>query len=218
MNIKSLSKNNFIRFSKLEGCQHIANEYALETILIICRDFKIKSILEIGLGIGAIVDTVQQYYSIKTKDLNYSGTEANDFCLSVLPNNVIDFKALTLFDSISMITEKYKFDLIILDGSDDNLEHLKSLLSFSGIIFVEGGRGNQVLNLKQIFPKSLHSEIISLKRNRPYGPFDHSHWMGGGQLIFVNPTIFQKIYWFKEKVTTYLKYRLRKLYTFLKIK
>lgn len=66
MLVSAMAKDSFRRFSKLEGCQHIANEYAIETILKICRDFKIKSILEVGLGIGAIVDTVQIYYNTQT--------------------------------------------------------------------------------------------------------------------------------------------------------
>jgi hypothetical protein len=218
MLVSAMAKDSFRRFSKLEGCQHIANEYALETILKICRDFKIKSILEVGLGIGAIADTVQIYYNTQNRNLNYSGTEANQFCLSVLPFNVKDFKSLILFDSIALVTENSKFDLIILDAADDNLEKLISLISASGIIFVEGGRGRQVQKLKQIFSNALHAEVISLKRNRPYGPFNSAHWMGGGQLIFVNPTLIQKMYWFKEKVITFTKYKLRKLYTYFKIK
>ena len=54
MNYKKIAKDNYKKFAFIDGNQHIASEYALITILKLIEDFNVKSILEVGLGIGSI--------------------------------------------------------------------------------------------------------------------------------------------------------------------
>ena len=65
--------------------------------------------------------------------------------------------------------------------------------------------------IKNIFPDYIHVEIISKEKNPNYGPFSSESWSGGGQLIFINPNLYQRYYWFKEKLKSYLKRRLRRI-------
>ena len=72
-------------FSTLDGNQHIASEYALRMINRIIGAFGIKSVLELGLGIGSISYSVLDFSSKKNLGIDYTGTESNTFCLGVLP-------------------------------------------------------------------------------------------------------------------------------------
>ena len=58
MQTEQLAKNNYYRFCKLEGSEYIATGFALFQILKIIKIFEVKTVLEIGLGIGSISDSV----------------------------------------------------------------------------------------------------------------------------------------------------------------
>jgi len=58
---KNLAIQNYKRFCEMEGSDCIASEFALETILKIIKIFNVNAILELGLGIGSISDTVLKY-------------------------------------------------------------------------------------------------------------------------------------------------------------
>jgi hypothetical protein len=208
---RNLAIENYERFSQLEGSDFIASEFALETILKLIKRYRINNIFEIGLGIGCIVDTVQQYCKEHNVKINYFGTETNSFCLEALSNNLRYYDDLKVTDSIEGIPNGMKFPLIIIDGTEKSLELIKPLLSEHAIIFIEGYRGGQTQHIKKIFPNILHTETISLKKNRPYGPHIKGHWMGGGQLLFVNPNVKQRLHWISEKIKTKLKYLRRKV-------
>ncbi len=210
MNSKELAKENYKRFSYIDGNAHIASEYALFTILKLIKDFKIKSVLELGLGIGSISDTVFKFAKVNNKKIQYTGTESNEFCLNALESNIENYTSIELYSSISDILNNQKYDLVIVDGSDDFLKKIASFCKPNTIIFVEGYRGSQINSLKSIFPNFMHVEIISLYKNPKYGPFPSDKWAGGGQLIFINPSFSNRIYWFKEKLKSFLKRRLRK--------
>lgn len=210
MNYKELAKENYKRFSYIDGNTHIASEYALSTILKLLEDFKVKSILEVGLGIGSISDTILKYTKIKNQKIEYTGTESNDFCLNALKTNVENYNLIELYASISDIANNQKYDFIIVDGSDESLKKIASFCKTNTIIFVEGFRSSQVDSIKSIFPNFKHVEIISLYKNPKHGPFPTEKWAGGGQLIFINPSFIDKTYWFKEKLKSFLKRRLRK--------
>lgn len=210
MNYEKIAEENYKKFSYIEGNQYIATEYALKTILRIIDDFKIQSILELGLGIGSISDTVFKYSNEKKIDIYYTGTEANDFCLQALKDNVEEYQRINLFSDIAKINNDKKYDLIIVDGSDESLKILARFTHANTIVFVEGWRGAQVNLIKDVFPKSMHVEIIASYKNPKYGPFPSDSWSGGGQLILINPTLYKKAYWFKEKTASFLKRRLRK--------
>lgn len=210
MDYKITAQNTFKKFSSIDGNQHIAGEYAIETVLKLIDDFRIKSVLELGLGIGSISDAVLNYSKKNNLGIKYFGTEANEFCLDSLKSNVEDYDNIKLFSNFSGINVSEKFDLIIVDGSDSSLNEIDKFCKKDTIIFIEGFRGVQVHTIKEIFPNYLHAEMISIYKNKIYSPFPADKWSCGGQLIFTNPSFKQKYYWFKEKVNTSLKYRLRK--------
>ncbi|MBP8157598.1 MAG: hypothetical protein KAX93_04405, partial [Flavobacterium sp.] len=58
MNSDKLATKTYLKFSTIEGNQHIASEYALKCTLRLIQDFQLKNILEVGIGIGCIADTI----------------------------------------------------------------------------------------------------------------------------------------------------------------
>jgi hypothetical protein len=209
MNYKENAADTYKKFSALEGNQHIAGDYAIEKILELIKDFKIKNILEIGLGIGSIVDAVLNFSKVNNLKINYYGTEANEFCLEALKKNVTDLDEIHLFPDLEFLKTEAKFDLVIVDGSDESLTKVRHLLAPRSLLFIEGGRASQIQFLKELFPKFVYAEIISVRKPPEYGPY-HQKWTGGGSLIFTNPNFVQKCYCFNEKVKTFLKRRARK--------
>lgn len=206
-----IASRNYKRFCSLNGSNYIASEFALETILRIIDKFNLSHILELGLGIGSISDTVLKYSKIKKQPIEYLGTEKNDFCLGVLPNYVEDYDKIQIFSEIKEIHDK-KFDLIIIDGSDDLLKSIEKYCTKNALIFIEGGRAEQTKTVLDIFPKSLFVNVITLKKNPPYAHEGRSvdSYIGGGQLIFTNPTFKMKLFWMKEKISTFIKIKIRK--------
>ena len=49
-----LAEKTYLKFSKIDGNQHIASEYALKCALRLIQDFQLKSILEVGIGISSV--------------------------------------------------------------------------------------------------------------------------------------------------------------------
>ncbi|MFH6769640.1 hypothetical protein V8G56_12885 [Gaetbulibacter aquiaggeris] len=209
--IKKIAEENYKFFCELNGSDYIASEFALFTILNLIQKFKIKSVLELGMGIGSVSDTILKCSKEKKESLSYYGTELNEFCLSVLPINVKYFNDVKLFDELKSIDNK-TFDLIIIDGLDNSLHQIKNYVKTHTILFVEGDRSIQTQTLKSLFPKHYYVNVITLKKNPTYvhGGNSFENYLGGGQLIFINPTFLMKIYWFKEKVFTYVKRKVRK--------
>ena len=209
MKIREISAKTYEKFSQKEGSAHIAGDYGLEKILRIIDTFKIDRVLEIGLGIGSISDAILNMSASQNRKIKYVGTEANAFCLKVLPENVDNFNQIEMYESINSITTKEVFDFIIIDGSDSSLEQVKQFCSDKALIFIEGGRASQVNLIQKIFPKSYSAEIISYRKPPKHGPFQQK-WAGGGSLIATNPSMQQKLFIFTEKVRTFTKRRLRK--------
>lgn len=194
-------------FCEAEGSQHIASEYAIEIINEIVGKFRIKGVLEVGLGIGSISGILLAVNRNKP-DLDYTGTEANDFCLEALPNNLKeDYNRLQIYSDLTKIPAYKKFDLIIIDGKDNNLQAVKDLISENGILAIEGDRIPQQDSLQELFPQHKYVHCISLKKNKKYSPFSNENWQGGLKIIFVNPTAKQNLWCLKEKYFTKIKYQ-----------
>jgi hypothetical protein len=195
-------------FCEAEGSQHIASEYAIEKIDGLAEKFRIKGILEVGLGIGSISGILLAVNRNKP-DLDYTGTEANDFCLEALPKNLKeDYNRLGIYSDLTNIPSNKKFNLIIIDGKDHNLQAVKDLISENGILVIEGDRMPQQDSLQELFRQHKYVHCISREKNKSYSPFPAAHWQGGLKIIFINPTVFQKLWWVKEKISTKLKYLL----------
>jgi spore coat polysaccharide biosynthesis predicted glycosyltransferase SpsG len=210
MNYKNLAIQNYKRFCAMEGSEYIASEFALETLLKIIKIFKVNSILELGLGIGSISDTVLKYSKKECVKINYVGTENNEFCLDALKKNVLDYNHIELYSELNQIKTK-KFDLIIIDGYDDTLKEIIGYCKKNTIVYIEGDRKGQTETIRQIFPENKYVNVITLNKNKPYshGGGDTSRYVGGGKLIFINPTLKMKLFWFQQKSGTFVKNRVR---------
>jgi hypothetical protein len=205
-----IAQTKFHEFCQFEGCDYIAGEYALYSLLKLCKQYNVKSILEIGLGIGCIADTLLFYYHENNKPIKYIGTEANEFCIKALKSNTTYYNEIGIYTDLNAINDSQTFDLIIVDGGNTDLDKLKHLVSSNTILFVEGCRENQFVKIRQLFPKALAVDVISKIKNRDYSPFIKSHWMGGGRIIFTNPSFGIYVHYLKEKISTKLKYRYRR--------
>jgi len=209
MNRDQQLSNLYQFFCEADGNQHIASEYAIEKIDELVEKFRIKRILEVGLGIGSISGIVLAVN--RNKNLDYTGTEANDFCLKALPENLKeDYRRLQIYSDLTKISSDKKFDLIIIDGKDHNLQAVKDLISENGILAIEGDRMPQQDSLQELFPQHKYVHCISREKNKSFSPFPAAHWQGGLKIIFINPTIFQKLWWLRERISTKLKYWFRK--------
>lgn len=210
MKEKELAIENYKRFCMLEGSDYIASEFALETVLKIIRIFNVNKVLELGLGIGSISDTILKYAKNENKKISYVGTEKNEFCLDALKKNVFHYSQIELFVELNQIKNK-KFDLIIIDGYDETLKNIISFCNKNTIVFIEGDRKGQTETIRGIFPKSRHVNVITLNKNKPYshGFGDTSRYVGGGQLIFIDPKFKMKSFWFQQKVSTFVKNKIR---------
>lgn len=204
--------NNYKDFCQLEGSDYIASEFALETIITLLNVFKVKSVLEIGLGIGCVSDTIMKYSKLNNLKIDYFGTESNEYCLSVLPKNVKGFSELKLYYELSEI-QKNNFDLIIIDGSDDSLKNITKYVNKSTILYIEGDRKEQTQIIRSLFKKHCYVNVITLKKNPKYAHEGRSvnSYIGGGQLIFINPNIKMKLFYFNEKIKTFFKNKIRKM-------
>ncbi len=211
MKRQKIAIENYKRFCNLDGSDFIASEFALKTLLRIVKFFKVKSILEVGLGIGSVSDTILKYVNSRKLSIVYNGTENNDFCLKVLPENVTFFSQINVFDNLNSLPNN-KYDLIIIDGSDESLLSLKEICNENTIVFIEGGRQEQTKMVLSIFPNALYVNVITLKKNPFYAHENRSikNYIGGGQLLFINPTFKMKIFWLNEKVLTFVKIQVRK--------
>jgi len=207
MNRNKQQSNLYQSFCEADGSQHIASEYAIDKINGLVEKFQIKGILEVGLGIGSISGILLAVNRNKP-NLDYTGTEANDFCLEALPQNLKeDYSQLRIYSDLTEIPANKKFDLIIIDGKDHNLQAVKDLISENGILAIEGDRMPQQDSLQELFPDHKYVHCISLKKNKEYSPFSTENWQGGLKIIFVNPTIKQVLWWLKEKCLTKIKYQ-----------
>ena len=210
--INKIAVENYKNFCFKEGSDYIASEFALETILKLIDKFKPKKILELGMGIGSVSDTILKFKNLNDLNFEYFGTESNEFCLEQLKKNVNFYDEIVLFSELNEIDRSNKFDFIIIDGLDDSLKSIVDFCDKNAILFVEGDRKAQTKVLLELFPKNKYVNIITLEKNPPYAHEGRSvnSYKGGGQLIFTNPTNMMKLFWFLEKIKTFIKIRIKK--------
>lgn len=210
--MKEYVKSKYLEFSDFEGSQHIAGEFAILQIMRLAETFNVKSILEIGLGIGTLPSTILSYFK---RPISYIGTEANEFCLKSLKTNLDPeiYGSLTVYNSVSCVKRSAEiFDLVIVDGGFDTFQELIPKLHKHAIIAIEGDRKDQEEVIRNYFAKSKFVHIVSDLKNDPQGVFKSTDWQGGIKVIFVNPTVKQNVFWFKEKLRSKRVYSLRRKY------
>jgi spore coat polysaccharide biosynthesis predicted glycosyltransferase SpsG len=210
MKEKEIAVQNYKRFCALEGSDYIASEFALEMILKLIKAFNLKTILEVGMGIGSIADTVFKFSKVENRAVSYTGTEKNEFCLQALKKNVEDYNQIEWVEELVEIKNK-KFDFIIIDGYDDALNIITTLVAKNAIVFIEGDRRLQTELILSLFPKARWVNVITFNKNKSYahGEGNPNHYVGGGQLIFCNPTFKMQLYWFVKKIDTFIKNKIR---------
>lgn len=212
VDVNKFSNSQYREFCAFEGSEHIASEFALRNILQLIKKLKIKKVLEIGVGIGTISGSIIKFCQEENLNIKVAGTEANEFCLKQIPINLNEsFFQLKLFADLSEIPDHESFDLIIVDGSEMNLEKVHDLIDSNGIILIEGDRSNQVKTIEKIFKHSKYVQLISLKRNGDYSVKNSEDYQGGLKVVYTHPTKAQLINWFISKIETKIKYMIRRL-------
>lgn len=212
MKLKSFTHNEFRRYCEAEGSEYIVSEFALFQILKIIKKYKIQNILEVGIGIGTISGSILKYSRLEKLTVNISGTETNSFCLNQIPLNLKDdYKNLKVFRNLKDLKVDEQFELIVIDGAEENLIKITKLLKPKGIILVEGDRAQQVDIIREIFPRSKYVQLISLVKNGEYSVQKRGDYQGGLKVIFTNPGTQQTFHWLKLKVSTKLKYYWRQI-------
>jgi hypothetical protein len=212
MKNQKIAVETYKYFSNLDGNQHIASEFALKKIIDVIENYKIKNVLELGLGIGSISFCILEFSKEYNKQIEYIGTESNEFCLKVLPVYLKEhFNKVQIFRGLNEVPKNRKFEMVIVDGKDENLMQVKKIISNRGIIVIEGDRKPQLELLKNIFSDHLYVRLISNQKNPSYGPFSSLTLLGGIQLIFINPNFYQKINFLYYKISTAIRYRLRSI-------
>ena len=209
---KQIARETYKFFSEKEGNEHIASEGALRYILKYLKRRRAKTILEVGTGIGTVCHAVRSGIRAGYLDSNlvYYGTENNEFCKKKIKENLNDRENVIMFDSLDKAPASLRFDFVVVDGQDSAFRALPERLNRRGIIFVEGGRGSQVKQLKHFLDTAtkrnfvIFSEIAFIRR--PYGPFVDRLY-GGGTVIIIDPTIAYYLYFFTRKLATKWKYR-----------
>lgn len=214
-----LSKQTFDVFCEKEGNKHIASLSALKGLQKLILRYKVTKVLELGIGIGTIPYFLSRLAAEEGIKIEYTGTEANDYCIQQfiknLPPDNHNFSFRYYANLLLVPLETY--GLIIIDGSDNNFEHLTEYCDEKTILFIEGDRKPQREAILKMFTKDPISfySAISNKKNEPNSPFPPDRFGKGYTVFFLNPDLQKKIFKFHNKVLTAVKYRLRPL---LKIK
>ncbi len=210
--MRAFVKSKYLEFSKYEGSQHIAGEFAILKIVELVHIFKSSSILEIGLGIGTLPSTILDYFD---RHISYLGTEANEFCLESLSKNVTPeiYRRIQIYPTVSSIKKtSAPLDLVIVDGGFDSFDTLTQMLDKNAIIAIEGDRKDQEEVIRGLFPSSIFVHIVSLEKNDPEGIFRSSDWQGGIKVFFVHPSLKQYVYWLRQKLKSKIVYSKRRKY------
>ncbi len=208
MRIKKYVKKQYRKFSAAEGNQYIASEYALYRILKIIEKFKPKAILEVGVGIGTISDSIiKANFDFQPE---VYGTEKNEFCLDHLYKNMeSSYNALYLYSDIQFVPGALKADLIIIDGKEEALVSLKEKMNDKCIVIIEGDREEQVQLLATTLENYLYVHSVSIRKNKIYSNRPNDELQGGVKIFFVKPNLKEKIYWLLLKIDAKIKFELR---------
>jgi len=207
MNLKEFANHQYIKFSESQGSQYIASEFALFKILDIIRKYNLKTILEIGVGIGTISGSILKYADLTSSNIKCTGTENNEFCLRELSVNLDQrFTGISIYPYLSALPKNQKFDLIIVDGKEAFLKDISGRCSENAIIIIEGDRIDQVEIIKSIFLNSRFAPMVSILKNGKYSKKNLSEFRGGIKVVFTNPTTFQYLDWMLIKMKMKMKY------------
>jgi hypothetical protein len=125
------------KFKTLSGSDEIASEMALDELLNLLNHQEVKSVLEIGSGIGTMTFLIQA----ARPDALLVCFERNDWCQSQLAQNCNLDKAKLIKTNAELLDLNTHFDLILIDDYID-LGATKQLIKNScpKWVFIEGHR------------------------------------------------------------------------------
>ncbi|MDP3956291.1 MAG: hypothetical protein Q8Q18_03555 [bacterium] len=149
-------------FKDKEGAEYIATPVNIQILLDLCREYNVKSILELGGGIGAIIYALARFTNAKIDVY-----EDLPVCQEKLIDNMRGLeRAYTLFKDYSEYPTGKSYDLMIIDGPIDgpgdmsNIDIIYEFIhSLAGvdIVFVEGHRHRQRhAAMRAIYPRKLY--------------------------------------------------------------
>lgn len=186
----------FQKYSSKLGSDHIAQKSTLREILKL-RSENIRTILEIGSGIGTITEFLKLTYPQR----KIYGIEKDDWCKSQLAENP-ELSNVIIFDDVkAFLTQGIKVDFIIIDDyfdQDDTYNLLKESISNLNevLILIEGHRRIQRLFVYRAFNR------LGLKyHTRLYGRGSDST---KGGIVFVVNDNFKNVARFKTFVSIYV--------------
>ena len=210
MKSEYFTEEQYRKFSRAEGSQYIASEDALFRILELVQKFQPRNILEVGVGIGTISDSIMKAFGNSYQPKVF-GTEDNEFCRSQLAKNLgSSFQEFKLFRTIQELPAEQEFDLIIIDGKDSSLQQLKAHMNDQCILVIEGDRKDQTDLVKGLLPDSKFVHSITNKKNSSYSNRSKEHFQGGLKVIFTNPNVKQYLEWMRLKLSSKIHFQLRR--------
>ncbi len=196
------------RFRSLPGSEHIASRYAICGLIRICRHKKPKRILEIGTGIGTLTHTLIEILScMHPAGFQLTSIEKNEFCLGQLRNNLREhLSQFQLYPDIADVPGDFGFDLVVADGGSQKDDRYFLRLSRGAVIFVEGDRSIQRGTIKRAAGprRFLEAEARTLKTTQ-----DDSRPEGGYSLIWLEPSIRDRVSFLRFRLQAPVVYRLR---------
>ena len=216
MNNKATAEEIFKIFALKDGSAHIASQNALNGVFMLMDRYRPKNILEIGIGIGTIPYSLNEYAKLNpSSPVRYTGIEENQYCIGEFKKNlaILD-KNFTFSHHTSTDTiEPQQFDFLVVDGENAKLEKVKPFINPTQrvILFIEGDRKNQVKTLKELFGNYIFYREISTKKNPDYSPFPKDQYIHGYNVIILNPTLSDKLFVFFRRAVTSIRYRIRQM-------
>jgi hypothetical protein len=140
--IEEHAQRVFIEFSEKQGSREIARVDALRTLGEIIVRKEIKSILEIGCGIGTVTHFLQNTECFG--ELRLIGFEKDEWCRDQLRTNVSEISILSELSQLESLS--VELDLLVIDDFLD-YQVTQTLIANTSpkFIFIEGHRRIQRL-------------------------------------------------------------------------
>jgi hypothetical protein len=194
---QSITQKEYEEYEKANGDYAIASLFFLNELREIIRRERPGRILEVGVGVGTIPYAVREFQDT----LEYVGTEAFEPCIERLGVHA----PFVVHARCVRETEGW-FDLIIVDGRDEDTHTLPERLRESGVILVENDRRDQVALIREA---ARRRRFVSF-RKRPF-----SLDKAAGYTIFLfEPTAVDYVRfvtgWAWYQFKTHLQFQLNK--------
>lgn len=178
-------------FKARPGSEFIASADAIAGLQRLICTRRPRSVLEIGSGIGTLTFTIlDAYRALGVKDYRMVTVEGNAFCVSQLRMNLANEpRPPHVVDDVGAIAGE-QFDLVIVDGGNEDDTRFLDFVAPRGMVFVEGYRAPQRSHIARSGRRYASANIRSLQQNhhRP-----SSVWGGAYWLYKFEPTLVERL-------------------------